>query len=65
MTRHVAAVAAGLCLAGFASGAALAGGMATPVMDEAVVVEDAASSSSDNWVGILMLVLVVAAVASN
>jgi hypothetical protein len=65
MTRLFMAGAAGLLVAGLASGTALAGGMAAPVMDEAVVAEDAASSADDNWVGILMLVLVAAAVASN
>lgn len=65
MTRLFMAGAAGLWLAGVAAGAAMAGGMAGPVMDQTVVVEDTASSGGDNWVGILMLALVAAAVASN
>ena len=65
MTRLLRAGAAGLWLAGLAAGAAIAGGMAAPVMDEAVVAEDTASSGGDNWVGILMLVLVAATVASD
>jgi hypothetical protein len=65
MTGLLKAGAAGLWLAGIAAGSAVAGGMADPVMDQAVVVEDTASSGGDNWVGILMLVLVAAAVASD
>lgn len=38
---------------------ALAGGLTEPAMDPAVVVADTASSSSDNWVGIVMSMLVI------
>ncbi len=53
-----------LALMGFANGA-FAGGLSEPAMDPAVVAEEVASSGSDNWVGIMMLVLVAAAAASN
>jgi hypothetical protein len=65
MTRLFLTGAAALWLAGIDARAAVAGGMADPVMDQAVVVEDTASSGGDNWVGILMLILVAAAVASD
>lgn len=47
------------------AGPALAGGMAEPVMAPTVIEEGAASSGSDDWVGILMLIAVIGAVASN
>jgi len=45
------------------AGAALAGGMATPVTDEAVIVEDSGSSGGDNWAGVALLVLLLVAAA--
>ena len=41
------------------------GGMAEPVTDTEVIVEDTGSSEGDNWVGVLLLLAVVGAVASN
>lgn len=43
----------------------LAGGMAEPVTEPEVIVQDTSSSGGDNWVGILLLLAVVAAVASD
>jgi hypothetical protein len=37
---------------------AFAGGLTEPVMEEAVIVADTASSGGDNWVGIMMTLLV-------
>lgn len=37
---------------------ASAGGLAEPAMDPAVVAAETASSGSDNWVGILLTLLV-------
>ena len=51
-----AILAATLCLAAVP---ALAGGYAEPVMDPAVVAD--AVTANDNWVGILMTLLVFAA----
>lgn len=45
--------------------AAMAGGMTEPVMEPAVVEAETASSGGDNWVGLLMLALVVGAVAAQ
>jgi hypothetical protein len=41
------------------------GGLTEPAMDTAVVAEETGSSGGDNWVGIMMLVLVVAAAVSD
>ena len=43
----------------------LAGGMAEPVTEPEVIVQDTSSSGGDNWVGILLLLAVVTAVASD
>jgi hypothetical protein len=40
---------------------AFAGGMTEPVMEESVIIADTASSGGDNWVGIMMTVLVLGA----
>ncbi len=42
-----------------------AGGLTEPAMDPAAVAEETGSSAGDNWVGIMMLVLVVAAAVSD
>lgn len=44
---------------------ALAGGLSEPAMDPAVVEAQTASSGSDNWVGIVMTLLVFGAAVSN
>jgi hypothetical protein len=44
---------------------ASAGGMPEPVMQEAVIVADTASSGGDNWVGIMMTVLVFGAAVAG
>ena len=44
---------------------ASAGGLSEPAMDPAVVAADAASSGGDNWVGIVMTLLVFGAAVSN
>jgi hypothetical protein len=41
--------------------AAYAGGLAEPVMTEAIIVADTASSGGDEWVGITMTLLVFGA----
>ena len=44
---------------------ALAGGLAEPAMDAAVVEAQTASSGNDNWVGIVMTLLVFGAAVFN
>ena len=44
---------------------ALAGGLSEPAMDPAVVVAETASSGGDNWVGVLMTLLVFGAALGN
>jgi len=44
---------------------AFAGGMAEPVMDEAVILADTASSGGDEWVVIMMTVLVFGAAVAG
>ena len=53
-----------LALVGSA-GPVVAGGLGEPAMDPAVVAEDVASSGSDNWVGVMMSLLVLVAAVSN
>ncbi|HEX9857028.1 MAG TPA: hypothetical protein VGA75_01640 [Paracoccaceae bacterium] len=49
------------CLAG----TAIAGGIAEPVMEPAVVEAETASSGGDNWVGLLMLALIAGTVLTQ
>lgn len=51
-------------IAGFSASAAFAGGMSEPVMEPEVVVEESTGSSGD-FVLPLLLLAIVAAVASN
>lgn len=44
---------------------ALAGGLGEPAMDPAVVAADAALSAGDNWVGIVMTLLVFGAALAD
>jgi hypothetical protein len=37
---------------------AIAGGLPEPTMDETVIIADTSSSGGDNWVGIMMTLLV-------
>ena len=55
-----------IALAMFASvGSASAGGLTEPAMDPAVVAADTSSSGGDNWVGVMMTLLVLATAVSN
>ena len=47
------------------AGPAVAGGLSEPAMDPAVVAAETSSSGSDNWVGIVMTVLVLAAALAD
>ena len=44
---------------------ALAGGLSEPAMDAAVVAAETASSGGDNWVGIVMTLLVLGAALAD
>jgi hypothetical protein len=44
---------------------AIAGGLPEPVMEEEVIITDTASSGGDEWVGIMMTVLVLGAAAAG
>lgn len=44
---------------------AAAGGLTEPAMDPVVVAAETASSGDDNWVGVLMLVLVFGAAIAD
>lgn len=44
---------------------AVAGGMAEPVMDQTIILSDTASSGGDEWVGIMMTVLVFGAAVAG
>jgi hypothetical protein len=46
-------------------GPVTAGGLTEPAMDPAVVTAETGSSGGDNWVGIMMLVLVLGAAVSD
>jgi hypothetical protein len=58
----VGAAALGVVLA---AGAAMAGGMAEPIMEDEVIVEEASGSSGGFLVPLLLLVLIAAAVAGS
>ena len=47
------------------TGPALAGGLSEPAMDAAVVAAETASSGGDNWVGIVMTLLVLGAALAD
>ena len=40
---------------------AFAGGVTEPVMEETIITADTASSGGDNWVGVMMTLLVLGA----
>jgi hypothetical protein len=42
-----------------------AGGMAEPTMEPEVIVADTSASGGDDWVGVLMIALSIAAVVGN
>ena len=44
---------------------AVAGGLGEPTMDPVVVAAETSSSSGDNWVGVMMSLLVLGAALSN
>ncbi len=44
---------------------AVAGGLSEPAMDAAVVAAETASSGNDNWVGIIMTLLVFSAALAD
>jgi hypothetical protein len=62
MIRTILASAA---IAGFAMLPANAGGMAEPVMEPEIIVEETATGTGGGWVVPLILIAVIAAVASS
>lgn len=59
--KRIACIGLLICMAGTAT----AGGPVVTVMDPVAVEAQTASSGGDNWVGVLMTLLVVAAVLSS
>lgn len=47
------------------AGTAMAGGLPVPVMDPVVVEAQTASSGGDNWVGVMMTLLVFGTALAN
>lgn len=47
------------------AGPVFAGGLTEPTMDPAVVAADTSSSGGDNWVGVMMSLLVLGAALSK